>query len=88
MHAISRTAKFLAPHVKPLMLRAIAGMCNVSVRSRRHDAMTHERHLCPVCHRPVTRTQHHNIGGHYDKNHNICPGSYQNFDITIQEATT
>ena len=40
-------------------------------------------HLCPVCHKHVTRTPHHRIAGHFDTYPNPCPGSFESFDITI-----
>lgn len=48
--------------------------------------MNDGHHLCPVCRRTVTRTKQHNICGHYDKAHEICPASYRSFDITITET--
>jgi hypothetical protein len=54
------------------------------------------RHLCPVCRRPIVRTRHHRICGHYDKAGSLdmrrgiprdpCPGSFAPFDITIADA--
>lgn len=52
-----------------------------------HERMTETRHLCPVCHRPVKRTKHHNIAGHFDKNKTICPASYRTYDITLIDET-
>jgi hypothetical protein len=45
------------------------------------------RHLCPVCRRPVTRTNHHRIQGHYDKANNNCEASFEPFGITSIEYT-
>lgn len=43
------------------------------------------RDLCPVCRNDVKRTIKHNIGAHFDKISETCPGSGQPFYITIRK---
>jgi hypothetical protein len=47
--------------------------------------MTNQHRICPVCHRPVTRTRENNIAGHTDQAGRPCPTS---FELSYSKAIT